>query len=333
MTTSTLSSLLASASAGVFARFPCHPLDTAKARLQAQQPSLGTNPRYRSVLQTLLKTFQIEGMRGLYRGFGITALGSAPATCLYLTSYDQASQHLTTASSFLGRNEFVAHFLAGMIAEAFSCVLWVPIDVVKERLQIQEKGGVDNYRGSTQALTTIFRTEGWSGVYRGYAATLASFGPYSAFYFAFYEKIKAFTLGVFADQGTEDHVNGANASSNSSKEKTVTDAPFLLHLANASLASAMASFVTNPLDLVKLRLQIQRGAAGHPAGAASLPWEPYSGLVDGLVKIVRTDGLRGLYRGAAARMIFHGPNTAITFAAYETLKGTWAELLEDQGKW
>lgn len=320
--TSTLSSLLASASAGIFARFPCHPLDTAKARLQAQQPSFSNAPRYRSVLQTLLKTFKNEGVRGLYRGFGITALGSAPATCLYLTSYDQASHHLTTASAFLGRNDFVAHFLAGMIAEAFSCVLWVPIDVVKERLQIQEKGGVGNYRGSSHALTTIFRTEGLSGIYRGYAATLASFGPYSAFYFAFYEKIKAFTLGLNSYQDTTS--NGKN---------TENKASFLLHLANASLASAMASLVTNPLDLVKLRLQIQRGATVQPAGAHLLPWQPYSGLVDGLVQIVRTDGLRGLYRGAAARMIFHGPNTAITFAAYETFKGTWSDLLDDTDDW
>ena len=33
------------------------------------------------------------------------------------------------------------HFMAGMVAEAFSCVLWVPIDVTKERLQVQERAG------------------------------------------------------------------------------------------------------------------------------------------------------------------------------------------------
>src|SRR5690348_2932199 len=32
---------------------------------------------------------------------------------------------------------FISHFTAGLIAECFSCVLWLPIDVIKERLQVQ----------------------------------------------------------------------------------------------------------------------------------------------------------------------------------------------------
>ena len=35
-------------------------------------------------------------MKGLYRGFGITVIGSAPATCLYLTSYDAAKTSLSS---------------------------------------------------------------------------------------------------------------------------------------------------------------------------------------------------------------------------------------------
>ena len=334
----TLSALLASASAGIIARFPCHPIDTAKARLQAQQPSVGSIPRYRNLIQTLLKTFQKEGVRGLYRGFSITVAGSGPGSCLYITTYDQASQRLTAASSFLGQNDSIAHFLAGMIAEAVCCAVFVPIDVVKERLQIQEQGGRGNYRGGMHALTTIYRTEGLSGIYRGYAATLASFGPYSAFYFTFYEKIKAFSLGVFSTEGTADDTSEADDEvtdlGTETKQKTANDVPFLLHLANASLASAMASFVTTPLDLVKLRLQVQRGTAADLSVGSKPPWEPYSGMIDGLKKIVRQDGVPGLFRGAGARTVFHGPMTAITFAAYETLKGTWAELLhEDKNEW
>ena len=83
----TLAPLLASSSSGVLARFPCHPLDTCKARLQVQGSSQN---KYTSLFDTLTKTARAEGMKGLYRGFGITVIGSAPATCLYLTSYDAA---------------------------------------------------------------------------------------------------------------------------------------------------------------------------------------------------------------------------------------------------
>lgn len=77
-----------------------------------------------------------------------------------------------------------------------SCVVFVPVDVIKERLQIQTALPTHSvpavgtaYRGSWDALVTIARQEGVRGVYRGYWATLLSFGPFSAAYFALYEKV------------------------------------------------------------------------------------------------------------------------------------------------
>ncbi|CAN0434764.1 unnamed protein product, partial [Scytosiphon promiscuus] len=100
-----------------------------------------------------------------------------------------------------------------------SCVVYVPVDVVKERLQVQRSpsrnsaatgspsapnraagaaSGVARgvgegamlplYRGSADTLKTILRTEGLRGIYKGYLATVASFGPFSALYFMFYEQ-------------------------------------------------------------------------------------------------------------------------------------------------
>jgi hypothetical protein len=81
-------SLQGSASAGVIARVLCHPLDTAKSRIQAQSTASGHSMLYRSTLHALTNTLRYEGVRGLYRGFLITLVGSVPATCLYLTSYE-----------------------------------------------------------------------------------------------------------------------------------------------------------------------------------------------------------------------------------------------------
>lgn len=38
-------------------------------------------------------------------------------------------------------------------------------------------------------------------------------------------------------------------------------------------------------------------------------------------------GVRALYRGAAARVAFHIPNTAITMALFERSKQWWAQYL------
>ena len=123
------STMLASASAGMIARIPCHPLDTCKARLQAQVGG----QLFNTVRGTLVQTVKREGFGALYKGFGITMLGSAPATCLYLTSYEAAKGELRRREFMNGTSAASEHFVAGMLAEMISCVLFVPIDVIKVR--------------------------------------------------------------------------------------------------------------------------------------------------------------------------------------------------------
>lgn len=84
---------------------------------------------------------------------------------------------------------------------ASSCILFVPVDVVKERLQIQSPTTTMTtttpfYKSSYDAISTIAREEGFRGIYRGYAATLLSFGPFSALYFTFYEEVSSVSVSV-----------------------------------------------------------------------------------------------------------------------------------------
>ena len=58
-----VSNALGSAAAGVVSRSLTHPLDTVKARLQFRSDV------YKGPLDVLLRTYSLEGIRGLYRGF------------------------------------------------------------------------------------------------------------------------------------------------------------------------------------------------------------------------------------------------------------------------
>jgi Mitochondrial carrier protein len=78
------------------------------------------------------------------------------------------------------------------------------VDVVKERLQVQVSASSSSagsalesyiaappvYKGSLDALMQICRQEGLTGIYKGYGATLLSYGPFSALYFFLYEEVK-----------------------------------------------------------------------------------------------------------------------------------------------
>jgi hypothetical protein len=83
--------------------------------------------------------------------------------------------------------------------------VFVPVDVVKERMQIQRyvpPGSGDaslsglQYRGSWDAFSKTVKLEGLGGIYRGYGATLLSFGPFSALYFGLYEKVGLLVLSA-----------------------------------------------------------------------------------------------------------------------------------------
>lgn len=71
-----------------------------------------------------------------------------------------------------------------------SCSIFVPVDVVKERLQVQSNRPESAYSGSIDAFKTIIKQEGMRGLYKGYNATIFSYGPFSAVYFLLYEEVR-----------------------------------------------------------------------------------------------------------------------------------------------
>lgn len=81
-----------------------------------------------------------------------------------------------------------------MFAEAVACILFVPIDVIKERRQVQSTLKAFKYENDFDAFRQIRRTEGVRGLYKAYWATVMSFGPFSALYFMFYETAKGFVV-------------------------------------------------------------------------------------------------------------------------------------------
>lgn len=306
--------MMGSALSGILARIPCHPIDTMKAKLQVQTSSSGG---YRHVGDALSRVWRAEGLSGLYRGFGTTLIGSAPASCLYFTTYEVSRKRLVESNRF-SDYPFIAHFIAGMFAETISCLLWVPIDVIKERQQIQS---------SPVSAVSIVRQQGFSGLYRGYGATLASFGPFSALYFMFYEQFKAAARSI-------------------GQVKPDEALPFPAFLASGAAAGSLASFLTNPLDMAKLRLQVSRAAAAAESGASAsastvesvaategktmaareLNFQ-YRNFVHGMGEIYRHEGFRGLWRGAGARMMFHAPMTAISITLFEECKRLFEQVL------
>eukprot|EP00922_Rhytidocystis_sp_ex-Travisia-forbesii_P061108 GHVS01090613.1.p1 GENE.GHVS01090613.1~~GHVS01090613.1.p1 ORF type:complete len:361 (+),score=44.68 GHVS01090613.1:347-1429(+) len=328
--------LLGGAVSGAVSRRLLHPLDTCKAKLQVvkafdrlttttttidiSQCSKATKQSYyyswqhKGLAGLVFRTLRKEGLRGFYRGIGVSSIGSVPATCLYFSAYEgfRPIVRAAAAGSIVGgvgdgcshkqHVRLITDFTAGFLAEAVSCVLWVPIDVSKERLQTQADLKMTNYRSSWDALRTIIKVDGISQLYKGYAATLCSFGPMSALYFMFYEQFKQIAIRRQQD-------GSAVASTTSGGDRI----PFVQSLVCGSLAGALASWLTSPLDVVKLRLQVQRGSPKSTLRTNFV----YTGFFQGLYRMFADEGLSGAFRGSLVRSCYHTPATAITIAIME----------------
>jgi hypothetical protein len=130
--------------------------------------------------------------------------------------------------------------------------VYVPSEVVKTRLQLQGRYNNPyfrsgyNYRGTTDAVRTIVRTEGLSALFYGYGATLWRDLPFSALQFMFYEQ----------GQSWARQFRGGR------------DIGWELELLTGAAAGGLAGTMTCPLDVVKTRLQTQvhpeAGGLGPP---------------------------------------------------------------------
>ena len=289
-------SIISSASAGTLARFVSHPMDTIKSRLQSG------NSLFQGTFDAFAKTYRSEGIRGLYRGFGVATFGGVPGVCVYLTSYDSCKNYLSS-SKYFDNSSFGIYFLSGMFAEVMCSAFFVPVDVIKERLQVQVGATINSnksqydYKGSWDGVKKIIKNEGPLNLYRGFGATILAYAPFSALYFLMYEELKKFG------------------------DSTITFSQSLLYSATAG---AIASYTTNPLDLVKLRLQVQRANSSSVVSSENF----YRGFFHGLYTVYKVEGVAGLFRGATARVLFHAPNTAITMALYEFCKNYWTIFLK-----
>lgn len=184
---------------------------------------------------------------------------------------------------------------AGIIAATFVC----PLDVIKTRLQVHGLPKLTNgtVKGSliVGSLEQIFQKEGLRGMYRGLSPTVLALLPNWAVYFTMYEQLKSFLCG----EDKNHHLSvGANVIA-------------------AAVAGAATTIATNPLWVVKTRLQTQ----GMRAGVV-----PYRSTLSALSRIAQEEGIRGLYSGLVPALagISH---VAIQFPTYEKIK----MHLADQG--
>jgi hypothetical protein len=98
-------------------------------------------------------------------------------------------------------------------------------------------------------------------------------------------------------------------------------------LALAGLSNCLSSCLTNPIDVIKIRLQLQSELAGAPAAGQ----QHYSGMLSGMVKIGRVEGIRGLYRGLIPSLLRESSYSSIRVGLYDVFRDLYSSHLGGTG--
>ena len=258
--------MVAGAVAGTTEHTAMFPLDTIKTRMQTaatRANDVSSSSFFRhataSTRAAAAAVIETEGVRGLYRGVAAVGIGAGPAHAVYFATYEHMKRALGGAQK--GEHNPFAHALAGACATVIGDAVQTPVDTVKQRLQMAHSP----YAGVWDCVRGTVREQGFGALYRSYPTTLAMNVPFTAIHFTAYESAKI-ALGKhewFAKNVSDDSESG---SSSEMDEET-----FAAQFAAGGLAGGLAAAATNPLDVVKTRMQTHCEVAACEVGLSVKP--------------------------------------------------------------
>lgn len=285
------------------------PLTVLKTRIMVQEDA---SPGFQGVLKSARRIWAEEGAAGFYRGFPTVVVGTIPARVIYLGTLERVKQEIglqLEGVDISGPTKASAkNFLGGACASLCSQSIVVPIDVVSQRQMVQG-GAHPRYNGTVDAFVKIVGAEGIGGLYRGFGTSLITFMPSSAIWWGAY----GFYGNLFFEGAaciTSSHLSAdTNGVAYTGTAGSVVPGP-VLQVAAGMCAGCTSAFLTNPLDVIKTRLQV----AAHKPG--DVP-QTFSSIAKDLIA---AEGVKGLYRGVLPRMMNVSIWGTCMVSAYEFLK-------------
>ena len=259
-----MESFLAGAVAGFAVDVSLFPLDTVKTRIQSKEGFT-----------------KAGGFTNIYRGLGITALGSVPGAGLFFGTYDTVKYLLIAEEPvILGRQKtpsgaplVIKHQVAATFGEAAACSVRVPVEMIKQQMQAGQ------HRSMQAAAQSIWKTSGAKGFYKGYGITMFREVPFAMIQFPIYEWFKR-------------KINSESA---------------FYRAVGGSVAGGIAAALTTPLDVAKTRIMLNQSKSKE---FFLVPLEVY-----------REEGPAALFKGVGPRVIWISVGGAVFFGAYEFSKG------------
>ncbi|KAK4239109.1 mitochondrial carrier protein RIM2 [Achaetomium macrosporum] len=206
-----------------------------------------------------------------------------------------------------------AHMVAGGIGGMTAATLTAPLDVLKTRLQsdfyqAQLKASraahaasmnpirtvAFHFAETASILASVYRQEGPRALFKGLGPNLVGVIPARSINFYTYGNGKRI-IGEYL---------------NTDKDSA------WVHLSAGAVAGIVTSTATNPIWMVKTRLQLDKNMAIE---SGSITKRRYKNSIDCIRQVLRDEGIRGLYKGMSASYLGVAEST-MHWMLYEQIK-------------
>jgi len=266
------------------------PIERVKLLLQVQHVSkqIAVDQRYKGIIDCFVRIPKEQGFLAFWRGNLANVIRYFPTQALNFAFKDKYKQ------VFLGgvnKNEqFMRYFLgnlaSGGAAGATSLCFVYPLDFARTRLaaDVGKAGATREFTGLGNCLSSIYKSDGLVGLYRGFGVSVQGIIIYRAAYFGFFDTAK----GMLPDP---------------------KNTPFLISWAIAQTVTTVAGIISYPFDTVRRRMMMQSGRAD----------KMYKNTIDCWRKIYQSEGGNAFFKGAFSNVL-RGTGGALVLVLYDEIK-------------
>lgn len=273
-----------------------HPMNVMKTRQQVLEKNF-----------TISSGTFVDRMRTHYRGIGIILVLAVPARSVYITTLEKTKE---TISHTFGDSPMVTSIsggIAGGLAAMSSQLLVVPMDIISQKQMVMQDAMYKTKGSAFYIIKSIIRSEGIVGFYRGFGLSLFSSLPVGTLWWASYSGCQDLMkrLPVFQrDQTNNTHI-----------ESIITKG--ITQILSGISAAIVAATLTQPLDVVKTRLQVGSSLLSNDMSTNMSSDRSYTLITK---ELYASSAMRGFFRGLTPRIMNMGLWGTVLSSAYELLR-------------